>query len=169
MAAFDHNGVPGSALDRNLRGLNCTRCDRLSSDLAAAQEALQFVERWVNHHGVKPCVKPEHALSTIQHYPPILAITESYEDGRRPETRNPWVELAARDAELAVMKQRAEAAERKAEEAARDAAMLAFIFGCFEINADSFKWRGTGNAEKLRQELIDISGVDAAIAAKGEA
>ena len=93
-------------------------------------------------------------------------------------------DLAAAREELAAMKQRAEAAEdllrqykaldlvdwkRKAEEAARDAAMLAFIFGCFEINADSFKWRGTGNAEKLRQELIDISGVDDAIAAKGEA
>lgn len=38
MAAFDHNGVPGSALDRELRGLNCTRCDRLSSAHAAALE-----------------------------------------------------------------------------------------------------------------------------------
>ena len=40
MAAFDHNGVPGSSLDRELRGLNCTRCDRLSSDLAAREEEL---------------------------------------------------------------------------------------------------------------------------------
>lgn len=83
----------------------------LRLELAAAQEALRFVERWANHHGVKPCVKPEHALSTIQHYPPILAITESYADGKVPETRNPWADLAAaqealsaKDAELASVK-----------------------------------------------------------------
>lgn len=68
-------------------------------------ETLRFVERWANHHGQKDCVKPEHALATIQHYPPILAITRGYADGKVPETRNPWAELAA-------MKEKVESLER---------------------------------------------------------
>lgn len=46
MAAFSHNGEPGSALDRELRGLNCRGCDcrsvrisELERELAAAQLA----------------------------------------------------------------------------------------------------------------------------------
>ena len=81
---------------------------KLRTDLAAAQEALKFVERWANHHGVKPTCTAEAALSIIQHYPPILAITRSYADGKVPETRNPWAEL----------KEAQEARERAEERAA---------------------------------------------------
>lgn len=76
-------------------------------ELAEARADLQFVERWANHHGAKPSCTAEEALSVIQHYPPIKAITESYEDGKVPDTRNPWAELAAvteeRDALAAAM------------------------------------------------------------------
>ena len=84
------------------------RAERAEAELAQANELLRFVERWANHHGVKPCVKPEHALSTIQHHPSILAITRSYADGKIPDTPNPWTdrdswrakaEANARDAE----------------------------------------------------------------------
>jgi len=51
---------------------------------------LQFVERWVNHHGTKPNVTAKEALSVIQHYPPIKQITRSYEDGLVPDTPNPF-------------------------------------------------------------------------------
>lgn len=62
---------------------------------AEARDALQFVERWANYHGVKPTCTAKAALSAIQHYPPIREITESYKDGKIPETRNPWEELSA--------------------------------------------------------------------------
>ena len=67
---------------------------RLTRELAEARETLQLVERWANHHGVKPRVTPAEALGVIQHHPAILAITDSYVDGKRPETRNPYAELA---------------------------------------------------------------------------
>lgn len=62
---------------------------------AEATETLQFVERWANHHGQKECISPAEALSCIQHYPPILAITRGYADGKIPETPNPWALLEA--------------------------------------------------------------------------
>ena len=67
----------------------------------AAQEAeierlkddLQFVERWANHHGQKPHVTAQEALSCIQHYPPIRAITKSYSDGKVPTTYDSYSEI----------------------------------------------------------------------------
>lgn len=56
---------------------------------------LQFVERWANHHGAKPHMTAQEALSCIQHYPGIVEITRSYADGKVPETRNPWAERDA--------------------------------------------------------------------------
>lgn len=55
-----------------------------------AERDLQFVERWANHHSVKPNIAAEEVLSVIQHYPPIRAITEGYADGKIPDTPNPW-------------------------------------------------------------------------------
>lgn len=66
---------------------------KLRQRIAELERDLQFVERWANHHGVKPCVTPAEALSMIQHYPAITAITGSYSDGKRPETPNPYAEL----------------------------------------------------------------------------
>lgn len=58
MAAFDHNGLPGSALDRELRGLNCRGCDwrstriaKLEHDLAAAKDTIsKYHERIISQH-----------------------------------------------------------------------------------------------------------------------
>ena len=64
---------------------------------------LAFVERWANHHSVKPRNTAQEALSCIQHYPSILEITKSYKDGVVPTTRNPYAEneaLRQRVAEL---------------------------------------------------------------------
>ena len=73
----------------------------LRSELDAAKDTLQFVERWANHHGAKPHMTAEQALGCIQHHPGIMAITRSYSNGKLPETRNPWAELeAARAAQL---------------------------------------------------------------------
>lgn len=87
--------------ERNLR-------DAITSVLAAKQEEvdkvtehLQFVERWANHHGQKPHTTPQEALSCIQHYPPILAITRGYADGKVPETHNPYAECEKLRAALA--------------------------------------------------------------------
>lgn len=73
--------------------------DTLRAEVADLRDTLQFVERWANHHGRKPCVSAENALSTIQHHPAIKAITRSYADGVVPETRDPWAELEAAIAE----------------------------------------------------------------------
>lgn len=65
---------------------------RLRAELAEKNDALQFVERWANHHAQQPSCTAEDALSVIQHYPPILEITRSYADGKVPDTPNPWAE-----------------------------------------------------------------------------
>lgn len=67
----------------------------LLSELDALRKHLQFIERWANHHGAKPHMTAQQALSCIQHYPPISAITRSYADGKIPDTPNPWAELDA--------------------------------------------------------------------------
>lgn len=67
--------------------------ERLTEDLA-------FVERWANHHGAKPHTTPKEALSVIQHYPPIKAITRSYEDGVVPDTFDPYAAIERKDALL---------------------------------------------------------------------
>lgn len=63
--------------------------------IAELEEDLQFVERWANHHGTKPNVTAQEALSCIQHYPSIAEITKSYKDGVIPSTRNPYAEIEA--------------------------------------------------------------------------
>lgn len=73
----------------------------ITRELAEARKTLQFVERWANHHGVKPHVTPAEALGVIQHHPDILEITDSYADGKRPTTRNPYAELAEAKARAA--------------------------------------------------------------------
>jgi hypothetical protein len=83
------SGTARKELGKALIGLQA-----LESELAEARETLQFVERWANHHGVKPCVTPAEALGVIQHHPAIVEITDSYADGKRPTTRNPYAELA---------------------------------------------------------------------------
>lgn len=64
------------------------------AEIAGLKEDLQFVERQANHHGQKPHVTANEALSCIQHYPAILAITRSYVDGKVPKTYNPYAEIA---------------------------------------------------------------------------
>jgi len=123
----------------------------LQRDLAAAQEDLQFVERWANHHGVKPTCTAEAALSIIQHYPPILAITRSYADGKVPETRNPWAEL-----------QEAQEARKRAEERAaackKDAERWKKYLEIYDSEElAEAAWGGAGEITKT---------VDAAIAAR---
>ena len=63
-------------------------------------EDLDFVERWANYHGAKPHTTPKEALSVIQHYPPIKAITRSYKDGVVPDTFDPYAEIERKDALL---------------------------------------------------------------------
>jgi len=70
------------------------RAERAEAELAETRRDLQFIERWANHHGQKPNITPREVLSMIQHYQPILEITRSYEDGKVPDTPNPWAELA---------------------------------------------------------------------------
>lgn len=65
------------------------------------EETLQYVERWANHHGQKSCMTPAEALSCIQHYPPILAITRGYADGKVPDTPNPWERVKVLEADAA--------------------------------------------------------------------
>lgn len=73
----------------------------LTKDRAeAAEEALRFVERWANHHGQKLTTTPAVVLSVIQHYPPILAITRSYADGKAPATLDPFARAETAEALL---------------------------------------------------------------------
>lgn len=73
---------------------------QLRAEIASLTKHLQFVERWVNHHGAKPHMTAQEALSCIQHYPPIAAITKGYADGKVPETPNPYAEIAELRAQL---------------------------------------------------------------------
>lgn len=52
--------------------------ERQAAELERLREDMQFIERWAVHHGSKPHCTPAEALSVIQHYPPIAAITKSY-------------------------------------------------------------------------------------------
>ena len=63
------------------------------AEIARLKDDLQFVERWANHHGQKPHMTAQEALSCIQHYPPILAITKGYADGKVPVTYDPYAEI----------------------------------------------------------------------------
>jgi len=80
----------------------CQLADKdLRTQLAQAQEHLSFIERWAVHHGTKPHMTPDQALSVIQHYPPINAITKGYADGKTPDTPNPWEQLSQAQADAA--------------------------------------------------------------------
>ena len=68
--------------------------------IAELEMQLKFVERWANHHGVKPHMTAESTLGIIQHYPPIKAITKAYIDGKVPETPDPWERIAELETEL---------------------------------------------------------------------
>jgi hypothetical protein len=72
-----------------------------ATEIAELKDNLQFVERWAVHHGTKPHVTAEQALSLIQHYPPIRAITKSYVDGKVPDTFDPYAQIAELKAKLA--------------------------------------------------------------------
>ena len=72
--------------------------------IAELEMQLKFVERWANHHGVKPHMTAESTLGIIQHYPPIKAITKAYIDGKVPETPDPWERIAELEAELAAVR-----------------------------------------------------------------
>jgi hypothetical protein len=72
-----------------------------AAEIEKLKDDLQFVERWAVHHGTKSHVTPENVLSVIQHYPAITTITESYTDGKVPDTFNPYAEIAELKAQLA--------------------------------------------------------------------
>jgi hypothetical protein len=72
---------------------------RLAAERDAKDETIRFIERWVNHHAQKPNITPREVLSMIQHYPPIKEITESYVDGKVPDTPDPWQRTEAAKAE----------------------------------------------------------------------
>ena len=93
---IDENGrelICFNSLDSLIAEISKDACAELRTALEQAQQDLQFVERWANHHGAKPNVTAKEALSCIQHYPAITAITRSYKDGEIPNPRNPWAEL----------------------------------------------------------------------------
>jgi hypothetical protein len=71
-----------------------------AAEIEKLKDDLQFVERWAVHHGTKSHVTPENVLSVIQHYPAITTITESYTDGKVPDTFNPYAEIAELKAQL---------------------------------------------------------------------
>ena len=79
-----------------------------ANKIAELTDALQFVERWAVHHGSKPSTSAESALSVIQHYPPIAAITASYADGKTPDTFNPFEKIAELERQLAEAKKDSE-------------------------------------------------------------
>ena len=68
--------------------------------IAELEDSLQFVERWAVHHGTKSHMTAENALSMIQHYPPISAITKGYADGKVPETFNPYARITELEAHI---------------------------------------------------------------------
>lgn len=75
--------------------------DNLRTQLTQAQNDMSFIERWAVHHGTKPHMTPDQALSVIQHYPPINAITKGYADGKTPDTPNPWEQLSQAQSDAA--------------------------------------------------------------------
>lgn len=95
-----------------------------AEDLIRAQQAriaeleytLQFVERWAVHHGSKPSISAQEALSCIQHYPAIYEMTKSYKDGKRPDTFNPYARIAELKAALVKEAARTAAEKRRAEQ-----------------------------------------------------
>lgn len=76
----------------------------LMQRITELEDTLQFVERWAVHHGTKSHMTAENALSIIQHYPPISAITKGYADGKVPDTFNPYARITELEAQLAAVK-----------------------------------------------------------------
>lgn len=83
-------------------------CAERDKRIAELQEDLEFVERWAVHHGSNPNTKPQEALSVIQHYPPIKAITLAYKDGKVPDTFDPFKRIAELERELEQARQQME-------------------------------------------------------------
>lgn len=67
---------------------------RLQAENDELRDTVQFCERWAVHHGSKPSLSAQEALSCIQHYPGITEVTDSYADGKRPDTFNPFARIA---------------------------------------------------------------------------
>lgn len=65
------------------------------------RDTVQFVERWVVHHGTKGCMSAAETLSAIQHYPGIAEVTDGYADGKRPATFNPYARIQELEAAVA--------------------------------------------------------------------
>jgi hypothetical protein len=74
--------------------------EQLKEENKSMSQTLQYVERWANHHSVKPTMTAVEALSCIQHYPRILYITRGYADGKVPTTPNPFTERDALQAQV---------------------------------------------------------------------
>lgn len=52
MAAFAHNGLPGSALDRKIRGTGCVSCERWQEVHAAALERIERLKAYAEAQDV---------------------------------------------------------------------------------------------------------------------
>ena len=76
------------------------RVQELEGIVHETQETLEFVERWAVHHGSKPTCSAKEALSVIQHYSSIRAITDSYSDGKPPTTFDPYARIAELEKQL---------------------------------------------------------------------
>ena len=72
----------------------------VDTQISSLEDDMKFVERWAVHHGTKSHMTAENALSIIQHYPPITAITKGYADGNVPDTFNPYDRITELEAQL---------------------------------------------------------------------
>ncbi len=79
--------------------------DQLHARVAEQDDHLAFVERYANHHANKHpsghSITAREALSVIQHYPPIEAITKRYVYGRLPDTPNVFEQIVALEQRIA--------------------------------------------------------------------
>lgn len=110
MACGDDPAPHCSVLYRSLaqQGEDLRNLASAEAERDQLREHLVFVERWAVHHGSKPSITPEEALSAIQHYPAIKAITKGYKDGKVPETCDPWAEIDQLRAEVEALRADAE-------------------------------------------------------------
>lgn len=116
--------------------------------IAELEKHLKFVERWAVHHGTKPHMTAEAALGIIQHYPAIVNITDSYADGERPDTFDPYERIAELEAELVREAQRTAAEKLRADQMTEQHRMEA------AMNAEA---RGElAQLREKRQPLPDI-------------
>lgn len=80
--------------------------DEILEDYDSFIDYLEFVERWVTHHGSKPNVSPEEALDFVRHYPLTREMTKTYSNGVIPK---PTISQESLDAILAILKKDADA------------------------------------------------------------